>query len=98
MAKEKRRAKTRRPRKKQLKQNLFTPYNYKFLVLGIVLIVAGFTMMYLENKQFGFIALYVTPLMVTAGYITVAVGVFKTDPSLMKELEESKEKKEQGVS
>lgn len=62
---------------------LLTAYNYKLLVLGAVLILAGFGGMYIEGQQYGIFSLYVAPLLVMAGFIIVAVSVFKTDPKIL---------------
>lgn len=62
---------------------LFTAWNYKWLVAGIGSVMAGFGGMYLESQQFGFISLYVAPILVLGGFLVVAYSVFQTDPSLI---------------
>lgn len=55
----------------------FQALNYKILGVGVLLIVIGFTIMRLENEVYGFISLYVSPVIIMAGYITVAVSILK---------------------
>ena len=55
----------------------FRALNYKILGVGVLLIVIGFTLMRLENEVYGFISLYVSPVIIMAGYITVAVSILK---------------------
>lgn len=56
---------------------LFGRQNYVLLALGVLLIVAGFTIMRIENEVYGFISLYVAPLVILGGYITVIFSVLK---------------------
>lgn len=57
----------------------FSAYNYKLIGLAIFLIVSGFTAMYLENEVDGFISLYISPIVVMAGYILVIFAIMKHD-------------------
>lgn len=57
----------------------FSAYNYKILGMAIFLIVAGFTAMYLENEVKGFISLYISPIVIMAGYILVVFAILKHD-------------------
>ncbi|MFB6273034.1 MAG: DUF3098 domain-containing protein [Salinibacter sp.] len=50
---------------------LFEPRNYQLLLLGVALIVIGFTAMYLENQYQGFISLYVSPILIVGGYAEI---------------------------
>lgn len=54
---------------------IFGPFNYKLLSLGLFLVIAGFTAMYLENEVSGFISLYISPIVIMAGYITVIFAI-----------------------
>lgn len=67
--------------RRQRKNNpmIFSAWNYKVLALGFFLVVAGFTAMYLENKVEGIISLYISPIVIMAGYITVVVAILKHD-------------------
>lgn len=63
---------------KQNKANsnlLFSSYNYKILGVGILLVIIGFTAMYLENEVEGFISLFISPILIVAGYITVLFSI-----------------------
>ena len=55
----------------------FSAYNYKMIGIAIFLIVAGFTAMYIENKVNGVISLYVSPIVIMAGYILVVFAIMK---------------------
>lgn len=57
----------------------FSAYNYKLIGIAIFLIIAGFTAMYLENEVNGFISLYISPVVVMAGYILVIFAILKHD-------------------
>lgn len=54
---------------------LFQSFNYKLLALGLILITGGFTAMYLENEVSGVISLYISPIVIMAGYITVIFSI-----------------------
>ncbi|MDX1590905.1 MAG: DUF3098 domain-containing protein [Balneolaceae bacterium] len=69
----------KKSRKKEAKPMLFSPLNYKLIGLGVLLIAAGFTAMKLENEVYGIISLYVSPVVVLAGYVTVIFAILKRD-------------------
>lgn len=54
---------------------IFESFNYKLLVIGLFLVVVGFTAMYLENEVYGVISLYISPIVIVAGYITVIFSI-----------------------
>jgi len=58
---------------------IFSPWNYKVLALGILMVIAGFSAMYIENEVEGFISLYISPIVIMAGYVTVIVAILKHD-------------------
>ena len=58
---------------------LFSALNYKLMGLGVLLIVVGFTAMYLENEVHGFISLYISPIVILGGYLTVLIAILKRD-------------------
>lgn len=60
---------------------LFGTWNYKILSLGFFLIIVGFVAMYLENEVHGFISLYISPIVIMAGYLSVIVAIMKHDDS-----------------
>ncbi len=57
----------------------FTAFNYKLIGTAILLIIVGFTAMYLENEINGFISLFVSPIVIMAGYILVVFAIMKHD-------------------
>lgn len=73
--------------KAMAKQNLkksntsmfFSAFNYKLLGIAVLLIVGGFAAMYLENEVQGFVSLYVSPIVVMAGYVLVIFAIMKHD-------------------
>ncbi|SMO77521.1 DUF3098 domain-containing protein [Gracilimonas mengyeensis] len=67
----------------------FSAYNYKLIGLSILLIVVGFTAMYMENAVNGFISLYISPILVMAGYILVVFAIMKHDRDKNTETETS---------
>lgn len=58
---------------------LFTPLNYKLIGVGVLLIIVGFTAMSIENEVYGLISLYVSPIVILAGYIIVIYAILKKD-------------------
>lgn len=65
--------------KKDIKPMLFTPLNYKIMGLGVFLIVFGFVIMRLENEVYGFISLYISPVLILSGYLIVIYAILKKD-------------------
>lgn len=66
-------------KKDDQKPMLFTPLNYKLMGLGLLFLVIGFTAMRLENEVHGFVSLYVSPVIIIAGYATVLYAILKRD-------------------
>lgn len=60
---------------------IFEAWNYKILALGLVLIAAGFSAMYIENEVSGFISLYISPIVIMSGYASIIVAILKHDQS-----------------
>lgn len=58
---------------------VFGRRNYILIGVGVLAVVVGFVMMRLENEVDGFISLYVSPLLIMAGYIEVLYGIM-VDP------------------
>lgn len=54
---------------------IFESLNYKLLALGLILVIAGFTAMYLENEVYGVISLYISPIVIIAGYVVVIFSI-----------------------
>lgn len=64
---------------KKKKPMLFTKLNYKIMGIGILLIIIGFTAMRLENEVYGFVSLYLSPIVILAGYAIVGYSILKRD-------------------
>lgn len=65
---------------------VFERRNYQLLLLGVALVVVGFAIMRIENAVDGFISLYVSPLLILAGYVGVAVAIlWRPDASATEE-------------
>ena len=65
--------------KKSNTSMFFSAFNYKLLGIAVLLIVGGFAAMYLENEVQGFVSLYVSPIVVMAGYVLVIFAIMKHD-------------------
>lgn len=72
-------AKRQQENRSDKSQMLFSPWNYKVLSIGLFLVIIGFTAMYIENEVEGFISLFVSPIVIMAGYITVIFAIMKHD-------------------
>ncbi len=57
----------------------FSSFNYKLIGLAIALIAGGFTAMLMENEVEGFISLYISPIVIVAGFIIVLFAILKHD-------------------
>lgn len=66
-------------KKDDQKPMLFTPLNYKLMGLGLLFLVIGFTAMRIENEVQGFVSLYISPVVIIAGYATVLYAILKRD-------------------
>lgn len=70
---------SKKHRKNSKKPMIFDAWNYKVMILGLFLVVIGFTAMYLENEVEGFISLYVSPIVIMGGYLTVVLAILRHD-------------------
>lgn len=55
----------------------FSSFNYKLIGIAIVLIIVGFLAMYMENEIDGFISLFISPILIMAGYVIVIFAILK---------------------
>ncbi len=67
------------PKRDKEKPMFFSSFNYKLIGIAIALILSGFAAMYWENEVQGFISLYVSPLVIMAGYVLVIFAILKHD-------------------
>jgi hypothetical protein len=83
MAQRQRRTRNQK-RKAALQQNppVFGELNYKYMAGGGGLVLLGLTLMTMFNSIDGFIPLYVSPLMMIAGFILFGYGIIKKNPAL----------------
>lgn len=54
---------------------VFEKQNYILLGIAVLLLTVGFGGMYIENEFTGWFSLYVSPLFLVAGFITVVVAI-----------------------
>lgn len=59
---------------------VFSMYNYKLILAGVALIVAGFTAMAIEDQWNGFISLYVSPILIVAGFAELVWAIMAEEP------------------
>lgn len=57
----------------------FSGFNYKLIGIAVLLIVSGFSAMLIENEIDGFISLFVSPIVIMAGYVVVIFAIMKHD-------------------
>ena len=61
------------------KPMFFSAFNYKLIGIAIALIFTGFAAMYWENEVDGVISLFVSPIVIMAGYVLVIFAIMKHD-------------------
>ncbi len=59
---------------------VFTAYNYKLILVGVALVVIGFIAMAVEGKWDGFVSLYVSPILIVAGFAELAWAIMAKEP------------------
>jgi hypothetical protein len=64
------------------KPMLFTGLNYKLMGLGLLLVIIGFSAMRIENEVYGLVSLYISPIVILAGYAVVGFAILKRDHKL----------------
>lgn len=60
---------------------LFDADNYKLIGLGIILIIVGFTAMYLDKNVFGFVTMYISPIVILGGFAEIIYAIMKPSKS-----------------
>jgi len=68
---------------------LFKATNYKILLMGLLLVLIGFVAMYMENEVNGFISLFISPILILAGYGVVIFSIMKREDSTPTETQTS---------
>ena len=56
----------------------FDKKNYRWMVIGLVIIAFGFTIMALDKEQFGWMGLTLAPIVVIAGFVTEIFAILQT--------------------
>lgn len=65
----------------------FSAFNYRLIGIAILLIVSGFTAMLVENEVDGVISLYISPIVIMAGFIVVIFAIMKHDRDDVKDVD-----------
>jgi len=73
--------KRKNKRNARRKEMLFNSYNYKLMGISVALVALGFSLMYWENKVEGFISLFISPILIVAGYALVIYAIMAGDNS-----------------
>ena len=66
-------------KKEDHKPMFFSAFNYRLIGIAIFLIFGGFAAMYMENEVEGVISLFVSPIVIMAGYVLVLFAILKHD-------------------
>ena len=67
----------------------FSSFNYKLIGVAIALIIIGFFSMYMENEVEGFISLFISPILIMAGYVIVIFAILKHNRGKQEESSQS---------
>lgn len=54
---------------------VFTRRNYILLIAGVLTVVVGYALMAIEGALYGFISLYVAPLVILGGYFEIVYAI-----------------------
>ncbi|MFK7848171.1 MAG: DUF3098 domain-containing protein [Rhodothermales bacterium] len=69
---------------------VFAKRNYLLMILGVVLVIFGYSIMRMENEVDGIISLYVAPLILLGGYLEIIYAILwrpKSSPETEKTAE-----------
>jgi predicted Co/Zn/Cd cation transporter (cation efflux family) len=56
---------------------VFTRRNYILIIAGVLAVVLGYALMAIENALYGFISLYVAPIIILAGYLEIIYAIVR---------------------
>ena len=70
-----RQAKIKASKLSESKVMVFTQKNYLILGLALAFLMIGFGGMYIEEEFTGWFSLYVSPILIVSGFITVAIAI-----------------------
>lgn len=89
MAKQRGRRRTPRVREaRRTEKMVFGRRNYVLILAGIALVVVGYAIMRIENDVDGFTSLFVAPLLILGGYLSVIYAILAS-PEKARETETS---------
>lgn len=54
---------------------VFTRRNYVLIIAGVLAVVLGYALMAIENELYGFISLYVAPIIILGGYLEIIYAI-----------------------
>lgn len=54
---------------------MFERRNYVLMIAGVLAVVLGFALMAIENELYGFISLYVAPVIILGGYLEIIYAI-----------------------
>ena len=67
----------------------FSSFNYKLIGIAIFLIITGFASMYIENEVEGVVSLFISPILIMAGYVVVIFAILKHNRTTKEESEQA---------
>lgn len=76
-----RQAKVKASKASENSSMFFTKKNYLILLTALILLMIGFGGMYLEQEFTGWFSLYISPILIVSGFITVAFAILYKDTS-----------------
>ena len=56
---------------------VFSSRNYAVLLIALAVIVAGFAIMRIENDLNGVVSLYVAPILILGGYLSIVYAILR---------------------
>lgn len=59
---------------------VFTRRNYVLMIAGVLAVVVGYALMAIENELYGFISLYIAPLIILGGYLEIIYAILWRPP------------------
>ena len=63
----------------------FDKKNYQWMIIGLIIIIVGFTLMASDKDKFGFLGLTAGPIVVIGGFVTEIFAILRTPQGNNKE-------------
>lgn len=54
---------------------VFTRRNYVLMIAGVLAVVLGYALMAIESELYGFISLYLAPIIILGGYLEIIYAI-----------------------